>query len=207
MDSSNGSPQVMVAVTDTLLDKVVALISELTGKDVVFTAYDVTRAIRKDNATMNVPHVDVKEMVVSEYNDNYSDIYERTLTELTVGQHAFVYHPDGVSALTHPWAVRPDVDVDTNSDLTVENRLNISQSLLGRLSLTPGKLVKASTDNGVMSLMATTDPSGDTLVVNADGRLRIGPAMLTEAFGQLHPKYDIKLSSDDSVVKVYPKTN
>ncbi len=203
---SNDSSVGAVTITDTLLDKVVAIIADLTGKNIVFTAYDVTRAVRKANATMNVPHADVREMVVSEYNSGNCDNYDKTLTELTVGQSANVYHPLGVSASTHPWAVKPDVgvDVNTDSDLTVENRLNISQSVMGRLNLTPGKLVKVSIDNSVISLMTTTDPSGDTLVVNADGRLRIGEKMLTEAFGRLPAKYDVSYDATEAIITVKP---
>jgi len=195
-----------VVVTDTLLGKVQAILVTLTGKNAVFTAYDVTKQVRIENKGMDVPHLDVKEMVREEWVSQFCDDYESTLIELTVGQHAFCYHPDGVSPYTHPLAVKPDTDSDNDdSDLTVEERLNIGKANLHILDLKPGQLVNVVVDNGVMSLTKTTDPSGKVLVVNTDGRLRIGKKMLTEAFGQLHTKYDIAISSDTSAIKVSPK--
>jgi hypothetical protein len=194
----------VVGVTDTLLDKVQDVIVILTGKDAVFTAFDVTIMVRNENPKMDVPHLDVKEMVFQEWKDTFCDDYESTLIELTIGQHAYCYHPETVSPLTHPLAVKPTTDSE-DSDLTVENRLNISKSHLGILNLKSGQLVKVAVDNGVMTLTPTTDTSGSTLVVNADGRLRIGEKTLTSAFSKLHDKYEIAVSSDSSVIKVSPK--
>jgi hypothetical protein len=197
---NDSSPTVaVVGVTDTLMDKVQAVLVILTGKNAVFTAFDITKQLRNGNAGMDIPHLDVKEMVFEEWKNTFCDEYESTLTELTIGQHAYVYHPETVSPLTHPLAVKPDTDTD-DSDLTVESRLNISKPLLSPLNLSAGKLVNVAVDNGVMALTPTTDPAGKTLVVNADGRLRIGEKMLTSAFGQLHTKYDIALSSDTSTI-------
>ncbi len=155
---------------------------------------------------MNVPHPDVHEMVLAQYHETFRDDYERTLTERTVGQHSYVYHPDGISAETHPLAVQSaPVSVNTDSDLTVEKRLNVSQSVLSLMSLTAGKIVKVSMDSGEISLTATTDPSGDTLVVNSDGRLRIGSQMLTEAFGTLPAKYDVSYDAIESVITIQPQ--
>ena len=130
------------------------------------------------------------------------------MTELTIGQSAYVYHPDTVSSFTHPLAVQDvtTTDVTTDdTDLTVEKRLNVSKDLLRPIGLTAGKIVKVSTTNGVMSIEATTLTAGETLIVNSDGRLRLGEKVLTRAFGKIHTKYDISLSSDNSVIKIQPK--
>jgi len=207
MDTSN----VTVAIVDTLQDKVSSLIAVLTGQNAVFTAYDITKQLRQENPTMDIPHLDVKEAVFEEWKQTFCDEYESTLTRLKIGQHAYVYHPANVSADSHPLADTPligagfDTDTDSDTDLTVENRLNISRRFLRPMSLIPGKLVQVSAANGVMSLTPTTDTAGDVLVVNADGRLRLGEKILTRAFGTLPAKYRIAISSDKSVIKVQPE--
>ena len=161
---------ITVVITDSLSDKIAEVIATLTGLNSVFTAYDITKQIRIENPTMNVPHTEVKNIIIEEYKNTFCDEYECTLTELTVGQYAYVYHPESVSPLTHPLVVKHNTTPvnDVDSDLTVENRLNIGKDFLGRMNLTVGKLVKVSTTNGVMSVEPTTDTSGDTLVVNAE---------------------------------------
>ena len=210
MDTSN----LKVIVTDELQDKVIAVLAVLTGNDGVFTAYDVTKQLRLDNPTIEIMHDEVKEMVREHWVNMFCDECESTLTELTTGQYAHIYHPETVSPITHPMAVNPvltagfgggdDDDVSEDSDLTVEKRLNVSRDFLRPMDLTAGKIVKVSTTNGVMSIEPTADPSGETLVVNADGRLRLGEKMLTRSFNELHTKYHIELSSDKSVIKVQP---
>jgi hypothetical protein len=129
------------------------------------------------------------------------------LTELTNGQHAYVYHPDNVSAQIHPLAVQQTTVTTVSNfdtDLTVEKRLNVSKELLVSMSLTAGKLVEVSCSNGVMSLVETTVPSDNTLIVNTDGRLRIGEKTLLESFGQLPAKYNMSVSSDRSSINIKP---
>ena len=215
-DANVGTPQVAVVVTDSLNDKVIALICKLTDVDTVFTAFDVTKQIRIENPTMNVPHADVKEMVLQEWKDTFCDDYERTLTELTVG-HSYVYHPDTVSALTHPLAVQPTAaptsstpapnPVAADTDLTVEKRLNIPKWDLEKLGLVAGKQVRIDIDaaEGVISLTECTSSPYETLTVNADGRLRLNAKTLTEAFGSLPAKYSITRSADDMTIFVKAK--
>ncbi len=218
----DGSPIVAVVVTDPLNDKVIALICTLTGLNEVFTAFDITKQLRTENPLMSVPHDGgVKEMVLEEFNNTFCDDYERTLTELTVG-HSYVYHPDTVSAMTHPLAVQPTaapvsptsptpaLSPDTDTDLTVEKRLNIPKPILEKLGLTAGKMVRIETDYsqsvaGVMSITEVTSSPYDTLQVNSDGRLRLNAKMLTSAFGSLPDKYDIEVSANGMNIEVKPK--
>ena len=195
---------VTVVVVDSLQDKVAALICVLTGQDALFTAYDITKQLRGENPTMNIPHQDVRDLVLEEFNNTFCDEYEITMTELTVGQYANVYHPETVSPKKHPLAVQ-DAPATDDTELTVEKRLNVGKDLLQSMGLTAGKIAKVSTTNGVMSIEATTDTSGDTLVVNADGRLRLGEKMITEAFGHLPAKYSISFSFDRTAIEVKPK--
>ncbi len=208
MDTSD--PTVAVVITDTLNDKIIALIVNLTGNDSVFTAFDITKQIRIENPAMNVPHVDVRDMILEEYHNTFCDDYERTLTELSVG-NSFVYHPDTVSALSHPLAVQPVADPtpapDTDTDLTVHKRLNIPKWDLQQAGLVAGKMVRidVDTDEGVLSLTEATSSPYETLTVNTDGRLRLNAQTLTKAFGCLPDNYDISRSADDLTIFVKAK--
>jgi hypothetical protein len=211
--TGDSSPVVAVAVTDKLNDKVLALIVILTGQDGVFTAFDITKQLRTENPTLNVPHADVREMVLEEYNNTFCDDYAKECIDLTVGR-AFVYFPDHMSALDHPLAIQPASVPDstvastvtsTDTDLTVEKRLNIPIAILDKLGLVPGKLVRIDTDSGVMSLTEVTAAPTETLHVNADGRLRLNARTLTNAFGRLPDKYDISISSCRSKIEITPK--
>jgi len=210
-----GSPNIAVVITDTLTDKVVALIVTKTSDLAVFTSFDITKEIRTDNPTMNVPHEDVKEMILDEFNRDFCDDYARKCIELTVGSRAFVYYPEDMSAYDHPLAVQPasapvaptptSTAVDIDTDLTTHKRLNIPKPILAKLGLTAGKMVRIDTNNDVMSITEVTASPYDTLQVNTDGRLRLNSRMLTAAFGRLPDKYDIAVSSDDTTIEVTPK--
>jgi hypothetical protein len=217
----NSSPSVAVVITDTLTDKVIALIVVLTGNDTVFTAFDITKQIREENPLMNVPHIEVNDMVLAEFNLDFCDDYERTLTDLTVGRASYVYHPDTVLATTHPLAVQPAAGSTptsptsptpglvplTDTDLTVEKRLNIPKPFLTKLGLVPGKMVRVDydTDEGVIMLTEVTASPYETLQVNADARLRLSAVMLSKAFGRLPEKFDISVSPDDMIIFVKAK--
>jgi antitoxin component of MazEF toxin-antitoxin module len=217
MDSNNpnsvaivGTPDMGVAVkvTDTLKDKTIDLIIIMTGKESLFTAYDLTQRLRVENVGMNVPHVEIRDMVHQEFNDTFCDEYERTLTELLTGDNSFVYHPENIAATDYHLAVKPAVD-DTVDDgvgfgLTDSNRLNIPLSMLNDMELKKSDKVHIETENGVMSLTTVPATPDNELQVNADGRLRLNSTTLTRAFGSLSKKYNIEVSSDKTAITVRP---
>ena len=218
MNGTNGNTNgntdgnvVAVAITDKLNDVVIIVLSNKIDASELFTAFDITKQVRTENPQMNVPHSDVKDMVLESYHGDFCDDYDRKCIELTVSARAFVYFPKGESPYDYKLAVQPVTPTptptptrtsDPNTDLTVEKRLNVEKSLLSKLGLVPGKLVNVDTDGGIMSLTMTTDPAGDTLVVNADGRLRLSSRMLTKAFGRLPDKYDISFNNDDFTIEI-----
>jgi hypothetical protein len=219
MDSSSQNSKIspVVIVTDSLNDKVVALVISHVRTAKLFTAFDITREARKENPAMNVPHDDVRAMVVSNFRTDFNDEYSRTLTDLIIGQAAFVYHPQSVSALSYHLAVQPvaddtNTDTDTSTDtavindtdLTSEKRLNISKAHLDAMGLKSGDMVRLDTDNGVLSITACTSSPYETLFVNHDGRLRLNARTLTRAFTKLHDKFEILLSSDSTAITVRP---
>lgn len=219
MDGLNNSttPVVAVVVTDKLNDKVIALIVTLTGQNTVFTAFDITKQLRREHPGLSVPHPDVKGFVVANYltDDNFAEVYEKECIELKTGDRAIVYYPNDATPYDHPMAVQPaSVPAAVNAaspaaapdtDLTIHNRLNIPISLLDKLGLVPGKLVRIETDNGVMSLTEVTASTVETLNINADGRLRLNARTLTNAFGRLPDKFDISISSCRSKIEITPK--
>lgn len=210
--NTNGGVAVAVVITDKLNDKVVIVLADLTDRKEQFTIFDITKQVRTDNPQMNVPHEDVKEMVLDSYRTDFCDDYDRECIDLTVSARAFVYFPKGESPYDYKLAVQPVAPTptksptvrtsDPDSDLTVEKRLNIGKSYLDKLGLVPGKLVKVETIGGIMSLTATTDPSGSALVVNADGRLRLNSRMLRLAFSRLPTKFDISFNNDDFSIEI-----
>jgi hypothetical protein len=221
-DGSNDStgqvaPVIAVVVIDTLTDKIVALITSKVDSALLFTAFDITREARSLNVGMDIPHHDVRDIVLAEFtadddNSDFCMLYERTLTELVINQSSYVYHPSIVPATDYHLAVQPVAVIptptpasDDDSDLTVENRLNIPKPLLEVLGLLPGKMVRLDTVDGVMSITETTCSPYETLFVNTDGRLRLNANQLTTAFGSLPTKFDISVSSDGLTIKVKPE--
>jgi len=211
---NDGNAQLGVVVTDALKGKVLDLIISLTEKNEVFTAFDLTEQIRVENPTMNIPHNDVRDMVFEEYRNTFCDDYQRTLTLIEKNgrrSDSYVYHLDTVSALTHSLAVQPAVvptptsSVSTDTDLTVEKRLNIPKSILAKLGLVAGKMVRIRTDDGIMSLTEVTASRYETLYVNTDGRLRLNALTLTNAFGRLPDNFDISFNKVDWSIEVKPK--
>lgn len=210
---------VAVAVTDTLNNKVVILIASMTDMDEIFTAFDVTEKIRLVNPGMDVPHQDVKEMVLELYKSDFCDNYDSKCVDLITGDRAYVYYPENASPYDHPKAVAfgtstnasPATNIDpaanTDTDLTVEKRLNIPKEDLEKLGLVAGKQVRidVDTDKGVLSLTEAASSPYETLMVNSDGRLRLNAKTLTNAFGCLPDKYEITCSDDNMTIIVKAK--
>jgi len=102
-------------------------INTMTTAGEVFTAYDVTKALRKDNPGTNILHRDIRLIVDSIFVGAEMDAgYNRDLITLQSGDTAYSYFPAGKQAIDHPFAdpnaaqgvVQPtgDDDDDDNSD-------------------------------------------------------------------------------------------
>lgn len=216
MDNTASPVVGTVSVTDALNDKVIILICNMTDTSRVFTAFNITEQLRIENPLMSVPHNDVKEMVLDLFRNDFCETYASECIDLKRGDNrfrAYVYHPKDMTPFDHKHAVSPAANVTAptstpaplDTDLTKHNRLNIPKSDLEKLGLLPGKQVKVESSNGIMSLTEVTSSPYDTLTVNTDGRLRLNATMLTEAFGRLPAKYDIKVSDDDTTIFVKPE--
>jgi hypothetical protein len=207
-----------------LMQAVSEVISEFTGQNKVFTAFDVTQKIRGDGVITNIRHSEVKEMVFQEWKDTFCDDYESTLTELKIGDktmNAFVYHPEGVLPTTHHLAVVDEVEdeevemdelniVCVTKDLTFcEQRLSIPKGFLLAIGLKAGHIVNVSVDiSNSRKIVIKKDDGSDTNAtlysINTDGRLRFSRSVLNKIFNQDSFKYNIYLISDKNIVEVIP---
>lgn len=209
-DCTNNGAVVVSNVTDVLNDKVVMLIADMTNDRLIFTAFDVTSKIREENPTMDVPHKEVKEMVVDLYCSDFQDDYSSECIELVKDSkpfRAYVYHPKTASPYDHPLAVKPITAPSADTDLTVEKRLNIPKTDLMPLGLVAGKKVRLDVNavDGCIELSECTSSPYETLTVNSDGRLRLNAKTLTSAFGRLPDHYEITRNLDDTMIIVKAK--
>lgn len=131
-----------VATATTILE----VLSEKTQNKEVFTAFDITQAVRAKIVDFT-PHKDVRNVVSNEYASRELEGYSRELCSLNISNNpqAMVYFPDEKSASDHPLvsnSTEPDED-DTDDDdsndpdvinLTAECRINIPQKLLSQIS-------------------------------------------------------------------------
>ena len=72
---------------------VVESIGDFIDNDKMFTAYDVTKDLRKDNPHSNIPHNDVKAIVEEVYSRDFE--LERELVDIGVPVKPWVYYSEG----------------------------------------------------------------------------------------------------------------
>ena len=162
---------------------IVEILAQMILDGNVFTAFDVTLAVRDKNDGDTVMHNDVRNIVNNEFIAQHMVGYKRELRTLDLpnSPQAFVYYPDGETAEIHPLvsgtATVPDNtdDGDTTVDdlgddeykLTAEGRIQIPRNLLSKVTPNAGSydiLV-----NGTLK-SARPDARGDVRV----GLRRIG---------------------------------
>lgn len=103
-----------------LNDLVVDTITEFVASKQLFTAYDVTQQIRRENMSLNIQHASVRDWVTSDYYGGhmFSNGYTRQLLNITdQNVEAFVYGPLGSDLSTYkPTVVAspPTVGVTAN---------------------------------------------------------------------------------------------
>ncbi len=76
----------------------------------IFTAFDITKAVRDENPNMDVLHYEVRTVVHDMFeNDEFFDgeDYVRTLVKLKCGPQALVFHTSDKNATDHPEAALP----------------------------------------------------------------------------------------------------
>ncbi len=132
-------------------DRILVMLNVKINNQEVFTAFDVTKAIRKEiedrNESDKVAHGDTRNIVTNEFVTGEMSGYNRELRTLNVpgDPEAFVYYPDGKSADDHEKVgsiaifstpVNPPADNDSN--MTKGSRLEIPQTVLAQVSVVGG---------------------------------------------------------------------
>lgn len=105
-------------------DAVAVAVQEKTANKEVFSAFDITKAVRADKQGHFASHDKMKSCVHRMFGQGHMPVeYDKTLIGLDTGGsgdiQAFVYHPDTASAYDHPLAKKQTVQVtipDTGND-------------------------------------------------------------------------------------------
>jgi hypothetical protein len=204
----------------TLKEEVNEAIDVFVNADEVFTAFDVTKTLRKV-VKGGIRHNEVKNIVFQEWKDTFCDTYERTLTELEIdGKRvsAYVYHPETVSAKTHPFAVQDEEEtkeddnfVDVNIAYTTrelsnsEKRLSIPKEMLINCNMKAGDVVYVDTSNSQKITISKDNNSNMSIYsINADGRLRFSKVILDKVFNKESDKYNIYATFKKNIIEIMP---
>lgn len=167
-------------ITALLSDAVVDVLNEKFAKMEVFSAYDITKDVRrKVEPEEKVFHSDVRQIINDRFIHNlFPDDYHRECIELNIEDtpRAIVYYPDGKSFQDHPLAVKCDEDMEDGTETTptpsvpaVQNDVFVCEvTREGRLNI-PKKIIPDNCDTHVISFNGRSI----SLKTNSDGRLRV----------------------------------
>lgn len=175
------------SVAASVVEEVIAL---FVSEDRVFSAFDVTKEIRKSGI---VRHYDVKGIVHGLYMAGQlgNNLYSRELVVFDLGTDdadVFVYFPHTKSAYDHPLAKKDTVQVAVDSDddddgvtiiVTDEHRIQIPQDVLKQvtpdqatgydLSCNGNTISRKAEADGRVRITETSFPAGAKLSVTVDG--------------------------------------
>jgi bifunctional DNA-binding transcriptional regulator/antitoxin component of YhaV-PrlF toxin-antitoxin module len=206
----------------TLKEEVKKVLDVFTNEDKVFTAFDVTMALRKV-IKGTVKHSEVKDIIFQEWKDTFCESYESTLTKIDIGggitTNAYVYHPENVPATTHFLAVQDADEEEDNSFIAVniayttrelstsEKRLSIPKEMLIKNNMKAGDVVYADTSDSQKITIKKDNSSNSNMSIysiNADGRLRFSKAILDKVFKKESDKYNIYATFKKNIIEVMP---
>ena len=189
------------------------LISEVLSEKIangdIFTAYDVTVAVR-DKTNDTVPHNDVRNVLNQDFVTGQMDNYNRELCTLNThgNPQALVYYPDGSSPSDHP-LVDDTVVVDDEDDSSTSFVDHSSTSTAvdlgddeyattkeGRIQI-PRKITNQVTpDGGTYDILIKGNLKNARK--DARGDLRIG----LKQFGINDSKVKITVDTDNNVINI-----
>jgi len=136
--------------TTVLAATILETIQDKVANGEVFTAFDITLAVRKDEAG-KVPHHDIRRILNNEFDTGQLGGYDRELCVLNAANkpQALVYFPIGQVASDHPLVdssssptpVSSTDSTDSTDDLdvitmTAEGRINIPKNVLEQVTPT-----------------------------------------------------------------------
>ncbi len=162
------------------VNTIIEHIAEMIKQNKVFTAYDVTLAVR-ETTDDNVRHSDVQDIITSEYNNGGMTNYLRDYCTLNIANSpkAFVYFHSSMSPSNHPLISGGSVSIggdgstnngsgstvvdldDDEFQMTAEGRFNIPKKMLSQITANAG-----SYDILISGSLKCATP-------NKDGRVRI----------------------------------
>lgn len=174
----------------------------VTGK--VFTAFDVTKALRDEFTDFEERHRGVRNVVRKMSRDGVMVGYEVTPTDITANgaiSQVLVFHPQGAAATDHPLAVKVDPlnvtqavtvrsvsasddETDDGVALTKEKRIQIPKFVLSQV---PGD-----------SVLVSINGQNFTYNKNKDGRVRVNLSHI----GQVKPTYSVKYDAAQNAVVI-----
>ena len=132
-------------------DTIVKILDEKVQNGEVFTAFDITSAVRNEIKNDTITHKDVRNIVHNEFITQQMQGYDRELCTLDISgsPQAFVYFPDTKQASDHP-LVSVGSTTDSTDELdddeldddeyktTKEGRIQIPRKLLNKVSPVSG---------------------------------------------------------------------
>lgn len=184
--------------TSVAVDVVVDVVNQFVSEDKVFSAYDVTKEIRKSG---DARHYDVKGKVHGLYMSGQlgNNLYSRELIVLDLGDDdadVFVYFPHSKSAYDHPLAKKDTVQVTVDNDdtdgvqviVTDEHRIQIPQEVLKQvtpdttqaydLACNGNTILKKAESDGRVRITEASFPAGAKLNITVDGNtIQISPVV------------------------------
>lgn len=212
----------MCQASDPVIQQLVEdVVRDKTDKGELFTAFDVTRAIRSDGTRAR--HGDVKVAVHGLFSDGEMGNYQRSLASLQgVSPQPFLYHPVGADVssydpgasapqgktsptpATTPTSTPSDPADDDDDDGIVrktgqEGSLYIPTTMVRDIQLKQGEKSFIYQDNNTLVVSAKDDDSLGTLlatpVVDVKGNVRINKGKLPDK-----TTYRIKVDEDKILI-------
>jgi len=172
----------MCAITDAVRDAV----TEKTGQEEVFSAFDITKAVRASEGGHFATHDVLKAKVHAMFAQGLMPFsYGKTLIGLDAGGQtvqAFVYHPDNKTAYDHPLAAKQTVQVTVPDD-------GLDDSIPAPVFDTDSSTDSDDADD------ADDSNSGIVVTTTAENRIEIPGAVLAQVSVRADGKFVIRASN------------
>lgn len=192
----------------TLSLMVSELVSGLVDSNFGFSAYDITKALREDNPTIEIDRNEVKSAINSMHRrGEISPDYVRTTKTAPTGQTYLWYHnvndADNTNSVSAP-VVNKNTVADDVVEITKESRLNIPQKVLKSVGMNSGDVVSLCLDsfNTQPPLLTKTDiVDAIKYTINASGELRISQTHLVKQSGVASQFYKVYANGQDIFIE------
>lgn len=198
-------------MTNATTAQIQAVIETYMSKQIMFTAYDVTKGVRSQN--LHVMHADVKD-VLNTYN--WRNRYTRTINK-TVG--AFVHHDPMVNPDNYDANAIPEVSINgtmgmsgvadqtgtvgTSTLLDKRGRFTISRNFIRDAGFVPFTYVKFEcTANSIIIRKVIASGEKDA-TVDSKFNIRVPRTTFMNAFGKIPYEKDLKIATSKNTITLY----